>query len=113
MAKESTIKDHAEEELNEEGWLTYVPVNSRYGSGITRWEEDYKRGNDVFNIWDLIAWRDGELLLIQYTAADKVASRRRKIEEFLEEHDLELPCRAAVWGYKDRQGFTRKVELSQ
>lgn len=113
MAKEDTIRKHAIEELTSENYVVYVPSRTRFGSGTTYAKnKDSKQGNDMFTVFDLAAWKAAEFFLLQYTVAEAITTRRNKIQSFMKEHDLEIPCRAAVWGYEDRKGFTRKIELN-
>jgi len=111
MAKEETIRKRAIEELREDGWVVHVPTRRRYGSGTTYLKGKYEQSDDIFTIWDLIAWKEGELFLLQYTSKEHVSTRVNKIKDFMEKNDLEFPCRAEVWGYENRVGFVRKIEL--
>lgn len=114
MAKEETIKKHAREKLIEEGYVIYTPNNTRYGSGVTRWEGETKRGNDVYNIIDMMAWKEDEILLLQYTDTTNTSTRVKKVKKFLNKHSVEVPegCRLEVWGYKNRKGFTKVEKIS-
>lgn len=101
MAKEATIRKRAKEELEE--WVVWIPT-------ATAWHS-----NDVFTIFDLIAWNDCYMRFIQYTSHSNVSARLKKIREYMKEHKLVMPphCTGEVWGYTDREGFTRKEFIQE
>lgn len=103
MATESTIRKRAKEKLEDEGWDCYwIPT-------ATTWHS-----NDVFGIYDVLAWKRDQMRWIQYTSRDHVSHRVNKINDFKKEHDVSLPpnCKDEVWGYENRKGFTRIVNLT-
>ena len=117
MAKEKTIRKRAQEKLTEEGWVVWIPSSARYGAGTTYFDDgDCKRGDDIFNIFDLVAWRDRQIKFVQYTARSSVSARVAKVLDLFEERDLKVGAAdiiVEVWGYEDRKGFTRKVSLEK
>ena len=111
MSKEATIRKHAIEDLLEDGWILFVPTRRRFGSGTTYMGEEVKQADDIFTLFDLIAWKKDEFLLVQYTSKSNIRTREHKIKGFLAKHSLELPCRAEVWGWEDYKDFTSKIKL--
>ncbi len=101
MAKEATIRKHAKEELEKHGWAYWIPTATQWNS------------NDVFGIFDVIAWSGKEMRLIQYTSVHNINARKKKIMGFIIENDLKIPpgITIEVWGYEDRKGFTKASEL--
>ena len=113
MAKERTIKNRAKEKLIDDGYVVWIPSNSRYGSGITHNKYNYLQGNDIFNVFDLICWRGDKMKFIQYTSLSNVSTRVNKILEFIKRNTLKIPegIDLEVWGYEDRIGFTRSEKI--
>ena len=95
--KEITIKNAIKKKLEESGyvlWFVHKRALSIPGKTII-W-----RNCDIHTIWDVMALRGSEILLIQYTSATNVSARIKKIQEYYAEHNLAIPCE--VWGYKGR-----------
>lgn len=114
MAKESTIRNKAKEKLVSEGYVVWIPTRNRFGAGVTTWQDGKKAGDDIWNIFDLIGWKEDKLIFIQYTSVSNIRKREKKIRSFIDKHKLSIPksCRAEVWGYKDRKGFTHKIKIN-
>ena len=105
MAKEKTIRKHCKNNLLEQDYTVCVPNRSRYGA-FSNYLPKHKQGDDLFGIFDLVAWKDDEMLFVQYTAKSAISTREKKVKEFLDNADVSLPkgCKAEVWGYVDRSG---------
>lgn len=114
MAKERTIRDKAKKELIEMGYVVCVPNRSRFGAFSTYFQDEHKQGDDLFGIFDLVAWKEDEILFVQYTSHAGVYARRKKIETFMKENNCKVPkgCRIEVWGYTDRKGFKNKLLIT-
>jgi len=114
MAQEKYIRKKATKKLKEDGWVLSVPCRSRYGTFRNHFpDKDQTQGDDLFEIFDLVAWKNGEIFFLQYTSKNGVSSRMNKIRYFLEINEVEIPkgCKVEVWGYEDRKGFTRKEKI--
>ena len=89
---EYQIKQKVKKELDKEGYIYWFPLRNRY------------RKEDIFSIWDLIAWKDSELRFIQFTSKSNISARKRKIEKFFEENGVFCPTE--IWGYdKEKKKF--------
>ena len=110
MAKETLIRQKCVKELKREGWVICAPVRARHGSSRTYYKGKMIGSDDIFSIFDLVAWHDSPMRFIQYTSTSNFSTRVKKIQKFIKENKLSMPphCTAEVWGYKDREGFTRK-----
>lgn len=97
MAKEKTIRKHAKDRAEENGWTYWIPSKTKWHS------------NDIFKVIDMACWKGEEILLVQYTSKGHVSTRKNKIEDFMEENNLEIPegVEIEVWGYKSYKGFER------
>lgn len=113
MAKESTIRTKCKEELIKDGWVCWIPTRNRFGAGVTHTKDGYKMGDDIFNIFDLVAWRYNKMLLIQYTTKGLTSTRLKKIKKWISKNKVSLPkgVSAEVWGYTDRVGFDKKIKI--
>lgn len=113
MAKEATHRKRAKEELLEQGYIISTPCRSRYGAFVTDWGDDSKRGDDLFNVVDMVGWKKDEIIFVQYTDLSHVGSHITKIEDVLDKHDLTVPDGIVfeVWGYENRKGYTRKETI--
>lgn len=77
---------------------TQLSLAALRAEGYTCWIVEYwnsfsRKRVDLFGIWDIIAIRDGETVVVQTTAASSVSARVRKIAE--SEHIA--ACRKAGW----------------
>lgn len=107
MAKEATIRKHARSNLLQQDYAVSVPCRSRYGAFVNYTsEDDHKRGDDLFGIYDLVAWKNDEFRLVQYTSVSNMNARVKKVENFLEKADVTIPagCSSEVWGYIHNSG---------
>lgn len=109
MAKESTHRKKAKKKLLDDGYIVSTPCRSRYGAFVTDWGDDNKRGDDLFTIVDMVAWKKDQILFVQYTDDTHFGSHVTKIKDFIEEHNLTFPegVEMQVWGHEHRKGFTR------
>lgn len=117
MASENVIRKKAKEKLAADGWIISMPKRQRFGATTTTLPEgktfdngkQYKGHDDFFSVFDGIAWKDGEIKFIQWTSHSNVSERIKKIKKFISSWDISLPrhVTAEVWGYTDREGFTR------
>lgn len=119
MAKESLIRQKATEKLLQDGWVINIPTRTRFGSSNTYWldkngDKERKGTDDIFSIIDLLAWKDNELLLVQYTSKTGVLARIKKINKFIKKHNIKIPdgVKIEVWGYENRVGFERVEEIN-
>lgn len=107
--KESLIRGKCQEVLRKDGWVMCTPKRGRNGSSITETLDGVKKGSeDIFTIFDIVAWKEDILRFIQYTSASNISARVKKIKDFIRENNLVLPegVYIEVWGYTDRKGFT-------
>ena len=106
--KEAVIRKKALEELHSDGWITWYPYKMRY-----------KKEQDIFGVFDIIAIHpDGIILLLQITSYSNVSARKKKIQNFLDENQLDLAkfhprysegeIYVEVWGWNTKKKAFRK-----
>lgn len=95
MAKESEIRKKAIQILEKQKWLIWWPARAIF------------KQNDIFGIFDLICFkkRVGNLKFIQLTTLSNLSTRRKKIKNFLKEHQLSRQSSAdiEIWGWNKRK----------
>ena len=92
---EYQIKQQVKKKLDKEGYIYWFPLRNKY------------RKEDIFSIWDLIAWKDSELRFIQFTSKSNISARKKKIEKYFKDNDVFCP--SEVWGYdKEKKSFIIK-----
>jgi hypothetical protein len=106
--KEAAIRKKALDELHKENWITWYPYKARY-----------KKEQDIFGVFDIIAIHpDGIVLFLQITSYSNVSARKKKIQNFLDENQLDLvkfyprygegEIYVEVWGWNAKKRAFRK-----
>lgn len=92
---EAQIKQKVKKQLDKDGYIYWFPLRNRY------------RKEDIFTIWDLIAWKDSEMRFIQFTSKSNISTRKKKIEKYFKENNVFCPTE--VWGWdQDKKKFVYK-----
>lgn len=89
---EYQIKQKVKKQLEKEGYIYWFPLRNQY------------RKEDIFTIWDCLAWKDSDMRFIQFTSKQNISTREKKIKKFFEEN--QVFCPTEVWGWdKDKKKF--------
>ena len=89
---EREIRKKAIEKLEREGFVYWFPA--------TTWGE-----RDIMGIFDFIAFKGSEILLVQMTTLNHLSHRRRKIQDFYLAHGLKTKG-GEVWAWdKNKDKF--------
>lgn len=100
--KEATLKKKAKIILGEMGYQFWFPAKVMYSQ------------TDIFGIWDLIAWKESNFLLIQLTTMPNRSARVKKIMKYMRENHLSLPSpyvKGEVWAWNDKIRSFRVVSI--
>tara|TARA_B100000029_G_scaffold230060_2_gene227535 strand:- start:581 stop:892 length:312 start_codon:yes stop_codon:yes gene_type:complete len=92
--------------LRDEGWKPWV---------VEVFNHFTKKRKDLFNVADIIAYKDNEILLVQATSASNVSARVKKIAESEHIDGLrEAGFQIEVWGWRKsgNKWVCRQVDCS-
>lgn len=95
MPKEAEIRKKAVEFLENDDWVVWYPPKIRF------------KQTDIFGIIDLLALKGRRQKNIQLTTVSNLATRRKKINNFLEEYQLEMTVEIWAWSAK-KKGFKKE-----
>ena len=89
-------ENKAKKELLSEGWLVYRVPPSRM----------WQIGEDIFGLWDILAYRGGEIKLIQ-VRTNKKGDFKKHLEFAENNHYKSISCELWVW--RDRKGWQKHL----
>ena len=79
---------------------------------VGKWNPHAKVRNDLFGFGDVIGLREGEVLLVQATSGDNVASRVRKIADHANVSAVrKARIRIEVWGWRKLSSGRYEVRI--
>lgn len=90
--KESKIRQKAIEVLKSKGYVCWYPPKVRY-----------RKEQDVFGVWDILALNNKGILPIQITTLPNIRAREKKIKAFLKANNISYY--SEVWGIKPDKTF--------
>ena len=96
--KEAVIRKKFIDIAKKNGWLYYYPPRSMW------------QNKDIFEIGDVLIYRDKELALIQLTTKSNLSARRNKIHKIIQEMAKPFIVPVEVWAY-DKKLKQFKVEV--
>ena len=102
--KEATLKKKAREILEKRGYQIWFPVQVMYTQ------------KDIFGVWDFIAWKGNNFLLVQLTTMPNRSTRVKKITKYMKENNLSLPSsyvKGQGWGWDNKLRFFKIVDISR
>jgi hypothetical protein len=100
MPKEAEIRKKAVQILEGEGWLVWYPPKIRY------------KKTDVFGIIDILALKGRRQKNIQLTTVSNLATRRKKINNFLKKFKIEMTVEIWAWRAKKKDFKIEKVRYA-
>jgi hypothetical protein len=87
--REAEIRKRALKILQDQGFTCWYAPKTRYHC------------SDIFNIGDVLAWKNRALKIIQLTTAGNKATRVKRIRNYLRKNKLS-GLRVEVWAYAKR-----------
>ncbi|HOK35388.1 MAG TPA: hypothetical protein PLL80_02050 [Candidatus Pacearchaeota archaeon] len=99
MPKEAEIRKKAVEVLKEDGWIVWYPPKIRF------------KQTDIFGVIDLLALKGRNQKNIQLTTTSNLATRRKKINKFLEEFQLGITVEIWAWSAKNKDFKKEKIQI--
>ena len=91
--KEKELKKLLKQELIAKGYANWWPAKVRF----------YQ--NDIFGVYDCIAWNGENLLLIQMTTKPNVSARKKKILDYFHTLNMIPPRNSFVLAYNPHIDF--------
>ncbi|HOA47493.1 MAG TPA: hypothetical protein P5570_00460 [Candidatus Paceibacterota bacterium] len=99
MPKESEIRKKVVQILENDGWIVWYPPKVRY------------KKTDIFGIIDLLALKGRRQKNIQLTTVSNLATRRKKIDNFLTKFEIEMTVEIWAWYAKKKEFKKEKVRF--
>ncbi len=101
MPKEVEIRKKAVKELENNGWVVWYPPKIRF------------KQTDIFGIIDLLALKGCRQKNIQLTTVSNLATRRKKINEFLTKFEVRITVEIWAWNAKNKDFKKEKIKITK